>query len=166
MARTNTLTNFLTDVATAIRTKSGTTGTIAASAFDTKIGELTNYKVDIVTATLSSTDTHIEFTVLGEPKAYALMCTGATGARFQYVSGSYGYFTSARDWDGTTCKTTETRIGYQNASVFTLTYTTNTTTTSSDIGEYNSSTNKFSITGLRNNDISNASYSYTLVYIY
>jgi len=37
MARTNTLSNFLTDVANAIRTKKGTETTIAASAFDTEI---------------------------------------------------------------------------------------------------------------------------------
>lgn len=37
MARTNSLANFLTDVANAIRTKKGTESTIAASAFDTEI---------------------------------------------------------------------------------------------------------------------------------
>lgn len=37
MARTNSLANFLTDVANAIRTKKGTETTIAASAFDTEI---------------------------------------------------------------------------------------------------------------------------------
>lgn len=37
MARTNTLANFLTDVANAIRTKKGTQETISASAFDTEI---------------------------------------------------------------------------------------------------------------------------------
>ena len=40
MARTDNLNNFLTDVATAIRTKSGTSGTIQASAFDTAISNI------------------------------------------------------------------------------------------------------------------------------
>ena len=40
MARTDTLTNFLTDVAEAIRTKGGTTDTINASEFDTAIANL------------------------------------------------------------------------------------------------------------------------------
>lgn len=40
MARTDTLGNFLTDVAEAIRTKEGTTGTIPASEFDTRISNL------------------------------------------------------------------------------------------------------------------------------
>ena len=40
MARTNTLGNFLTDVAEAIRTKKGTSETIQASNFDTEIANL------------------------------------------------------------------------------------------------------------------------------
>jgi len=40
MARTNNLTNFLTDVATAIKAKLGTETPIPASQFDTKIGEI------------------------------------------------------------------------------------------------------------------------------
>lgn len=40
MARTDTLGNFLTDVAEAIRTKEGTTETIPASEFDTRISNL------------------------------------------------------------------------------------------------------------------------------
>ena len=40
MARTNTLGNFLTDVADAIREKKGTTGTIPASNFDTEIASI------------------------------------------------------------------------------------------------------------------------------
>ena len=40
MARTDTLGNFLTDVAEAIRTKEGTTKTIPASEFDTRISNL------------------------------------------------------------------------------------------------------------------------------
>ena len=40
MARTDTLGNFLTDVAEAIRTKEGTTETILASEFDTRITNL------------------------------------------------------------------------------------------------------------------------------
>ena len=37
MARTDTLNNFLTDVANSIRTKKGTNDTILASNFDTEI---------------------------------------------------------------------------------------------------------------------------------
>lgn len=37
MARTDTLSNFLTDVADSIRTKKGTTDKILASSFDTEI---------------------------------------------------------------------------------------------------------------------------------
>lgn len=40
MARTDTLGNFLTDVAEAIRTKKGTTDTIQASEFDTEIASI------------------------------------------------------------------------------------------------------------------------------
>lgn len=40
MARTDTLNNFLTDVAEAIREKKGTTGTIPASSFDTEIASI------------------------------------------------------------------------------------------------------------------------------
>ena len=40
MARTNTLGNFLTDVASAIREKKGTTDTIPASNFDTEIASI------------------------------------------------------------------------------------------------------------------------------
>ena len=62
MARTDTLGNFLTDVAESIRTKTGETGTILASEFDTKIKniqgggaaedlteELTEYNTELVT---------------------------------------------------------------------------------------------------------------------
>lgn len=40
MARTNNLTNFLTDVATAIKTKTGDSTPIPASQFDTKIADI------------------------------------------------------------------------------------------------------------------------------
>ena len=40
MARTDTLPHFLTDVADAIRTKTGESGTIQASGFDTAIGNI------------------------------------------------------------------------------------------------------------------------------
>lgn len=62
MARTDTLGNFLTDVAESIRTKTGETGTILASEFDTKIKniqgggaaedlseELTTYDTELTT---------------------------------------------------------------------------------------------------------------------
>lgn len=47
MARTNNLTNFLTDVADAIREKKGTNETIQASDFDTEITNLPSGGVDI-----------------------------------------------------------------------------------------------------------------------
>lgn len=40
MARTDNITNFLTDIASAIKTKTGYTGQIKASEFDTKISEI------------------------------------------------------------------------------------------------------------------------------
>ena len=60
MARTNTLGNFLTDVATAIREKKGTTGTILASNFDTEIAsiesgvDINEYLSDTITKGTSS----------------------------------------------------------------------------------------------------------------
>lgn len=56
MARTDTLGNFLTDVATAIRNKKGTTDTIIASNFDTEIDSIES-GVDI-NEYLSDTITH------------------------------------------------------------------------------------------------------------
>lgn len=46
MARTNNLTNFLTDVATAIKTKTGESAAIPASQFDTKITGITTGHLD------------------------------------------------------------------------------------------------------------------------
>lgn len=60
MARTDTLGNFLTDVATAIRNKKGTTGTIPASNFDTEIAsiesgvDINEYLSDTITKGTSS----------------------------------------------------------------------------------------------------------------
>lgn len=60
MARTNTLGNFLTDVADAIREKKGTTGTILASNFDTEIAsiesgvDINEYLSDTITKGTSS----------------------------------------------------------------------------------------------------------------
>ena len=60
MARTNTLGNFLTDVATAIREKKGTTDTIPASNFDTEIAsiesgvDINEYFSDTITKGTSS----------------------------------------------------------------------------------------------------------------
>lgn len=56
MARTNSLGNFLTDVADAIREKKGTTDTILASNFDTEIasieggGDINEYLSDTITS--------------------------------------------------------------------------------------------------------------------
>ena len=60
MARTDTLGNFLTDVATAIRNKKGTTDTILASDFDTEIAsiesgvDINEYLSDTITKGTSS----------------------------------------------------------------------------------------------------------------
>ena len=60
MARTNTLGNFLTDVATAIRNKKGTTDAILASNFDTEIAsieggvDINEYLSDTITKGTSS----------------------------------------------------------------------------------------------------------------
>ena len=60
MARTNTLGNFLTDVAIAIRNKKGTTDTILASNFDTEIAsiesgvDINEYLSDTITKGTSS----------------------------------------------------------------------------------------------------------------
>ena len=60
MARTNTLGNFLTDVASAIRNKKGTTDTIVASDFDTEIEsiesgvDINEYLSDTITKGTSS----------------------------------------------------------------------------------------------------------------
>ena len=60
MARTNTLGNFLTDVASAIREKKGTTDTILASNFDTEIAsiesgvDINEYLSDTITKGTSS----------------------------------------------------------------------------------------------------------------
>ena len=54
MARTDTLGNFLTDVAEAIRTKEGTTETIPASEFDTRIANLSTGSNEPVTNEITS----------------------------------------------------------------------------------------------------------------
>ena len=67
MARTNNLTDFLSDVADAIRTKKGTSETILASDFDTEIenlpsggGDLDEYFVTEITKNTSSSQ-HIQY---------------------------------------------------------------------------------------------------------
>ena len=60
MARTNNLTNFLNDVATAIKTKLGDSTPIPASQFDTKIGQIETggtYQTKSVTISSNSTQT-------------------------------------------------------------------------------------------------------------
>lgn len=59
MARTNTLANFLTDVANAIRTKKGTQETISASTFDTEILNLPSgtYQTKNITVSANGSQT-------------------------------------------------------------------------------------------------------------
>lgn len=63
MARTNNLSNFLTDVANAIREKKGTEGTILASDFDTEIESLPSgggdYNVKVDTSKAYNTSNRI-----------------------------------------------------------------------------------------------------------
>ena len=69
MGRTDTLGNFLTDVATAIRNKKGTTDTIVASDFDTEIESIesgnsgdTSIEDGLITRTLTEYSNNIRFT--------------------------------------------------------------------------------------------------------
>lgn len=55
MARTDNLTNFLTDVADAIRGKKGTTGIIQASNFDTEISNISTSSFETATLILNDT---------------------------------------------------------------------------------------------------------------
>lgn len=87
MARINNLTNFLTDVATAIRTKKGSEATIAAEDFDTEILNLPsqgeyqdksleittngNYRVDPDTGYDAMTSVAIAVNISGEDATYA-----------------------------------------------------------------------------------------------
>ena len=73
MARTDTLGNFLTDVADAIREKKGTTDTIPASDFDTEI------------ASIESGDNINEY--LGNPSKYKTLAPSDTG----YYVGTNSY---------------------------------------------------------------------------
>ena len=60
MARIDTLGNFLTDVAEAIRTKEGTTETIAASEFDTRISNLSGGGSEDLTEELTTYGDELE----------------------------------------------------------------------------------------------------------
>ena len=87
MARINSLTNFLTDVATAIRSKKGSEATIAAEDFDTEILNLPaqgeyqdksleittngNYRVDPDTGYDAMTSVAIAVHISGEDATYA-----------------------------------------------------------------------------------------------
>lgn len=87
MARINNLTNFLTDVATAIRSKKGSEATIAAEDFDTEILNLPaqgeyqdksleittngNYRVDPDTGYDAMTSVAIAVHISGEDATYA-----------------------------------------------------------------------------------------------
>ena len=87
MARINNLTNFLTDVATAIRSKKGSEATIAAEDFDTEILNLPaqgeyqdkslaittngNYRVDPDTGYDAMTSVAIAVNISGEDATYA-----------------------------------------------------------------------------------------------
>lgn len=56
MARIDTLENFLTDVANAIRTRKEITGTIPAQNFDTEISSITSGGTDTSDANATASD--------------------------------------------------------------------------------------------------------------
>ena len=109
MARTDTLPHFLTDVADAIRTKAGTSGTIQASTFDTAIANIpgggSSLNVDKVhTSVASNTSGNVDITfsnVLEEPKMYILSYgyEGMAEARRACGSGNPP-ITTLQYWDG------------------------------------------------------------------
>ena len=89
MARTNTLGNFLTDVANAIREKKGTTDTILASNFDTEIASIES-GVDI-NEYLSDTITNGSDSLGGWAKTIKKMRSPLTikGTSAQYMFNRY-----------------------------------------------------------------------------
>ena len=60
MARTDTLTNFLTDVAAAIKTKKGDTTSIPAANFDTEIANLPSGNNSVLKSMIERTATSVE----------------------------------------------------------------------------------------------------------
>ena len=61
MARTDNLTNFLTDVANAIREKTGETGTIYAKDFDAKISSISGSSEPEITTRLPARYQEVEY---------------------------------------------------------------------------------------------------------
>ena len=87
MARTDTLSNFLTDICDAVREKTGETGTIKASELDTKIS-------DISTGNNNSLVTLSNFTNSGYPQKGVVeedYLTNTTEAIFSCYGGTSGY---------------------------------------------------------------------------
>ena len=89
MARTNTLGNFLTDVATAIRNKKGTTDAILASNFDTEIAsieggvDINEYLSDTITKGTSSSGGWVKTII----KLRSPLTVEGTSAEYMF----YGY---------------------------------------------------------------------------
>ena len=89
MARTDTLGNFLTDVATAIRNKKGTTDAILASNFDTEIAsieggvDINEYLSDTITKGTSSSGGWVKTII----KLRSPLTVEGTSAEYMF----YGY---------------------------------------------------------------------------
>ena len=151
MARTDTLPHFLTDVADAIRTKSGTSGTIQASTFDTAIanipsgGSLTMGYIDLNVSPSNYGVQSLTFgNLLGEPQMYVVALGTQSSSAF-YLSVS---MTTMQIWDGTSQYATNHGMGirYNSSNYVNIsTYVESNKTP----GTYNSANNTFTV-----NDIS------------
>ena len=123
MARTDTLPHFLTDVADAIRTKGGTSGTIQASSFDTAIANLPSGGGGTLTMGYAETTSPgymggnlyaLTFSSLtAQPKAFVLTLGANTDAMFT-ANGSND-MTMMRIWDGSSEYATEHYVRYSNS---------------------------------------------------
>lgn len=93
MARSDNLPNFNTDIANAIRNKTGTTEPILASEFDTKIREIetgTGINGEVATYTAGGTVTRGKFVKLVSSKAQNITSTSDTILGIAKTSGTSG----------------------------------------------------------------------------
>lgn len=93
MARTNTLGNFLTDVADAIREKKGTSETIQASEFDTEIanlpsgGDVSEYFDSTTTQSGGGTTDSVGVWMKAVKKLPAFPINNGVGSLYKYFNG-------------------------------------------------------------------------------
>ena len=91
MARTNDLMNFLTDVATAIKTKKGDQTDIPAANFDTEILNLPSATMDPTTATIND---------VINPETFYSNGNKLTGAIIPTIESRYNSYTKTiYNWD-------------------------------------------------------------------